>query len=349
MNFTNHQSPTTDHFPALLRELSAVPALSGEEDAMSRFMADRLAARADSVEIDSIGNVIARFGPEGQPAIAILAHMDSIGMRVNRVNRDGTLGAVPVGGVNFRAMPGAPVRVGDVAGVVTVRSQHQSKEGESTLNWETLAIDVGGAAVEMTTPVLYAAAPVELAGGCFAAPYMDDRAGCAVLLTLAEHLPAERPYTVYLIGTVQEETNSLGAFHALQAVKPAAALFVDGTVSHDTPETASRGQVRLGAGPVLLAYLYTRGGNGWSANPKLRGHLKQVASGAGIAYQQDAVDGLIADSKTAVLLGIPSAVIGLPMRSKHAPLEVVHLGDLTQTVDLLVRVVSAPLPSLARG
>ena len=61
------------------------------------------------------------------------------------------------------------------------------------------------------------------------------------------------------------------------------------------------------------------------------------------------MDGLIADSKTAVLLGIPSAVIGLPMRSKHAPLEVVHLGDLTQTVDLLVWVVSAPLPSLARG
>jgi len=105
-----HQPTENDQaLIALLRELSAVPALSGEEDAMSRFMADRLAARADSVEIDSIGNVIARFGPEVQPAIAVLAHMDSIGMRVNRDNRDGTLGAVPVGGVNYRAMPGAPL------------------------------------------------------------------------------------------------------------------------------------------------------------------------------------------------------------------------------------------------
>jgi endoglucanase len=275
--------------------------------------------------------------------------MDSIGMRVNRVNRDGTLGAVPVGGVNYRAMPGAPVRVGELHGVVTVRSQHQAKDGEAALNGETLAIDVGGAGVEMTTPVLYAAAPVEMPGGYFAAPYMDDRAGCAVLLTLVGRLPAERPYTVYLIGTVQEETNSLGAYHALAAVKPVAALFVDGTVSHDTPETASRGQVKLGAGPVLLAYLYTRGGNGWSAHPGLRAHLKQIASEQGIPYQQDAVDGLIADSKTTILLGLPSAVLGLPMRSKHAPLEVVHLDDLVRTVDLLAAVVASELPSLRRG
>jgi endoglucanase len=339
----------TPPFPALLRELCTIPALSGEEDAMSRFLADQLAGRADAVEIDSIGNVIARLGPPGQPSIAILAHMDSIGMRVNRVNRDGTLGAVPVGGVNFRALPGAPVRVGDLHGVVTVRSQHQAKDSEAALTWESLAIDVGGASVEMTTPVLYAAQAVEMPGECFAAPYLDDRAGCAVLLHLAGQLPAGLPYTVYLIGTVQEETNSLGAYHALQAVRPAAALFVDGTVSHDTPETASRGQVKLGAGPVLLAYLYTRGGNGWSANPKLRAHLKQVAGAANIPYQQDAVDGLIADSKTTILLGIPSAVVGLPMRSKHAPLEVVHLRDLVWTVDLLASVVAAPLPSLARG
>lgn len=336
-------------FPPLLRMLTAIPGLAGHEDAFARFFAGQLRESADAVTIDAAGNVIARFGATGQPGIALLAHMDTVGLMVNRMNRDGTVGAVAVGGVNYKALPGAPVRIGDLSGVIGVRSQHQARDGEGLVNADTLYLDVGGAAVEITTPVTYATAPVELPGGFFASPYLDDRAGCAVLLEVARRIRRPRPFTVYLVGTVQEETNSLGAFAALQAIRPAAALFVDGTVSHDTPDTASRGQVALGKGPVLTAYLYTRGGNGWHAHPGLRAGIIQTARGANLPYQQDAVEGLISDAKTSILLGLPSAIIGLPMRGKHAPLETVHLDDLATSAELLLAVLESPLPDLRRG
>ena len=246
-------------FSPLLRTLSSIPGLSGHEDAIARHMADALAATADEVTIDSLGNVIARFGAAGQPSIALLAHMDTIGFLVNRVYGNGMLGVVPVGGANFKALPGAPVRVGDLPGVIGVRSQHQARESDTLAAANSLYIDLGQpGAVEITTPVVYAAQPIDLPGGYFSSPYMDNRAGCAVLLEVARRLPRPTDRTVYLIGTVQEETNSQGAYHALQAVQPSAAIFIDGTVSHDTPDTAALGQMALGGGPVLTAYLYTR-------------------------------------------------------------------------------------------
>jgi putative aminopeptidase FrvX len=74
-----------------------------------------------------------------------------------------------------------------------------------------------------------------------------------------------------------------------------------------------------------------------------------AAGRAGIPFQQDAVHGLMSDARVVTALGIPSAVIGLPMRGKHAPLETVHLNDLTAALNLLHEALRLPLPTLNRG
>lgn len=335
-------------FSSLLRELIAIPGLSGMEDAIAAHMAKHLEPLADAVWIDAIGNVVARFGEPSPNAIAILAHMDTVGMLVRRHNPDGTLGVVAVGGINLKSLPGTPVWVGDAPGVIGVRSQHQARSGDETVTADDLYIHTTDARqVEMTTPITYAADPVEM-GGLFASPYLDNRAGCAVLLAAAERIqqPAQ---TVYLIGTVQEETTSAGAYPVLNALRPACAVFVDGTVSYDTPESRGKGSVVLGGGPVLTAFLYISGANGWHADPHLRAHLKMLAAQQGISYQQDATHGLISDSKVATWLGLPSAIMGIPMRGKHSQMEMIDLSDLTQTVELLTHCVHHPLPALKRG
>ena len=140
---------------------------------------------------------------------------------------------------------------------------------------------------------------------------------------------------MYLVGTVQEETTCSGALHALRQIAPQTAIFVDGTVSYDTPETAHRGSVRLGDGPVLTSFLYSSGLNGWHASLGLRGHLKEHALTQNIPFQDYAVRGLMSDARAATWLGIPSALIGLPMRSKHAPLEMIHFDDLIHAIQLV--------------
>jgi putative aminopeptidase FrvX len=344
----------TEPFALLLPELTRVPGLAGYEDAIARVVADHLALLAAQVSVDPLGNVIARLGREDAlPRVAVLAHMDTVGFLVRTIHDDGTLGVVQVGGVNVRALPGAAVRVGDLPGVIGVRSQHLAHPGESTPEVDELYIQVDPLAVsqvEITTPVTYAPQAVPLGESLLCSPYLDNRAGCAVLLALAQAVAADPlPAAVYLIGTVQEETTCAGAMHALRAVAPDAAIFVDGTLSYDTPDTRGLGAVRLGGGPVLTAFLYVSGLNGWHAHPALRDHLKQVAVEQGIPVQQDAVRGLISDARVATWRGIPSALIGLPLRGKHAPLETVHLNDLAEAVRLLAAALRRPLPDLSRG
>lgn len=338
----------------MIAALAAIPGIAGHEDAIARFLADRLAPLAESVTIDALANVTARFGPaEGAPRVAVVAHSDTVGFLVKRVDPAGFLQVVPVGGVNVKALPGAAVRVGDRPGVISVRAQHLARAGDEAASLDDLAIEIDPALAEsiaVAEPVTYAPQKVALSETLLASPYLDNRAGCAALLEVAARLHADPPpCAVYLIASAQEETTCAGATHALAEVRPDLALFVDGTVSYDTPETQSRGAVRLGGGPVLTSFLYTGGLNGWHAHPGLRAHLAQIAAQKGLPVQHDAVRGLMSDARVALPLAIPSAIIGLPMRGKHAPLETIDLRDVAAAVELLLASLRSPWPALTRG
>ncbi|MDX2159818.1 MAG: M20/M25/M40 family metallo-hydrolase [bacterium] len=341
---------------SLLADLTSIPGISGHEHGIAAHLGAALRSYGDDVTIDPVFNLTARIG-SGERKIAVCAHLDTIGMMVKRIHADDTLGVVRIGGINYKSLPGTAVRIhtddGDVAGVVGVRSAHQARPGDEAIKSDDeIYVETGQAAnaIEITTPITYAPYLARLGESLISAPYLDDRAGCAVLVALAARLKAApSPHTVYLVGTVQEETNAMGAHAALAAIQPDAAIFIDGTVSYDTPETRGRGDVRLGAGPVLTAFLYISGIGSWHAHPLLRQHIRQAAHRAGIAFQQDAVHGLMADSRAALPLGIPSAVIGLPMRGKHSAAEIVDTADLDTAVNLLHAVLSQPFPNLSPG
>jgi len=339
-------------FRQSLRHLSAVPGLAGHEDPMIAVMAEGLVAHADEVQIDSLGNVIARFG-DGPSRLAILAHMDTVGLMVQRPLARGALGVVAVGGVNVKALHGAAVRLhtpdGPRDGLIGVRAQHQARPSDSIGSVDDLYIETDGRPVDITTPITFAPQFLEM-GRRVSAPYLDNRAGCALLLALAKRLKAEpATQSVALVATVQEETTCLGAYLALQALQPQAALFVDGTLSHDSADTAGRGTVALGAGPVLTAFLYVSGLNAWHAHPILRQHLKALAQAQGLPVQQDAAHGLMSDARAVSWTGTPSALLGLPLRGKHGPLETIDLDDMAHALALLEAFVRHPLPSLVRG
>mgnify|MGYP001216175462 FL=1 len=335
---------------SLLHTLTSVPGISGHEDIIAAHMAESFRPYADEVGIDPIFNVIARIGSGQGKKIAVCAHIDTIGMMVKSASANGVR-VVRIGGINYKALPGTPVRLhtsaGDIVGVVDVRSAHQARPGDEAVRtddeiWIYTGANASG--IEITTPISYAPQLLSLANGFVVSPYLDDRAGCAVLVALAERLKQNpSPHTVYLIGTVQEETNAIAAQAALSAVQPDLALFVDGTVSYDTPETAGRGETRLGGGAVLTAFLYISGIGSWHAHPRLRQRLKAIAGREGIQFQQDAVHGLMADSRAAIPLAIPSAVIGLPMRGKHSPAEVLNTADLDSALGLLHAALLDPM------
>lgn len=343
-----------DRLRGLLREFTAIAGVSGHEDAMAAAFVRSLADAAAESRIDGLANSIVRLRPGPQAAsgkrIALAAHQDTVGLMVKRHIGPGMVGVIRVGGFNLKAAPGTAVRVGGRPGLIGVRSQHQARAGEGIPAQDDLVVEVGaGDLPPVTTPITFAPQTVEMEGGYYASPALDNRAGCAVLAEVAQEIAGRAPHEVFIIGSAQEETTCAGALAALQAVAADAAIFVDGTLSYDTPETRGQGEVALGRGPVLLDFLYASGLNGWHAHPGLKAHLANTAEMAGIAVQHDAVTGLLSDARAAQTLAVPSALVGLPMRGKHGPLETVHLGDLAAAIDLLVEALMKPLPPLTRG
>ena len=348
--------PNATQLATWLDALTSLGGLSGYEYPVRAYMAETLRPWADAVHTDPLGNLIARFGPErAEHRLAVLAHMDTVGLMITQILPDGMLRVVQVGGVNVRALSGAAVEIWHtptaadvpqlpgVTGVIGVRSQHLARAGEAPPSVEALYVQIApedAARVRITAPVTYAPQHVRQGAHLYSSPHLDDRAGCAALLALGEWLGQRGVPTsdtaIYLVGTVQEETTCAGALHALQAIRPRAAIFVDGTLSYDTPDTRGRGSVLLGAGPVLNAFLYVSGLNGWHADPHWRARLRRVAETRDIPYQEDAIRGLMSDARAALWAGVPSVMVGVPMRGKHAPLETVHLGDLTHAARLLI-------------
>jgi len=75
-------------------------------------------------------------------------------------------------------------------------------------------------------------------------------------------------------------------------------------------------------------------------------YIERIAKESGISVQRDAVYGLMSDAKPLLLGGIPSAVIGIPMRGKHSPAEIISLDDVEKTIQLVVALIQNIDPKL---
>ena len=128
------------------------------------------------------------------------------------------------------------------------------------------------AGINVGTPIVYAPNVVELAGGRIGGTSVDDRAACAVMLELAR---ATREIftlpTIHLVFSVLEEFNLRGAVTAAQVLQPDICIQLDLALATDTPDMGHRGDVRLGAGPVMSMFSFHGRGtlNGCIPHPAL--------------------------------------------------------------------------------
>ena len=119
----------------LLRELCECSGIPGREERLREIVRRELAPLADEINVDALGNVIARKGVSAAkgkrpprsaktPArkLMIAAHMDEIGFVVSHVDDKGWVRLVPVGGHDPRNMVAQRVTVfcpkGDLPGVL---------------------------------------------------------------------------------------------------------------------------------------------------------------------------------------------------------------------------------------
>ena len=350
-----------DRLRVSLRDLMLIPGLSGYEGRVRLHIARELDQLGFSHSTDRLGNLIATLqGDPAAPSVMLYAHMDQLGLIVRKIEANGLIRVERLGGVPERALPSQEVLfcIGegrDVKGIIANKSHHATTPDEKykVLPYQELYIDAGFASshdvdlagIKVGTPVVYRPHHVELAGDRVAGTSVDDRAGCAVVLEVARAFAKGIKHpTVHFVFSVQEEFNLRGAVTAAQALSPDIAIQIDLILASDTPDMASRGDVRLGTGPAMSLYSFHGRGtlNGAIPHPAIVTLFDETARDHHLNLQRSAHTGALTESSYVQLVHSGVAVIdlGFPCRYTHSSLEMCDIGDLAGLTKLLVEGIS---------
>ena len=330
----------------LLVELSGAVGLSGSEDDVAAVVSRRLKPYVSRIWRDRLGNLVAfkegeSTGPEPF-SLALVAHMDEIGLMVTKIEDSGALRFTAVGGIDPRTLPGQPVAVHGKSvfkGVIGAKAPHllTAEERRRAPAFEDLFIDLGmdkkqaeeevrtGDLVSFDTPPT-----VMAAGNSAAGKSLDDRSGVAALIICAAALRDLRHRAdLYFVASVQEEVGLRGATAVSYNLVPDLAVAVD--VTHGkAPGLDLPGVFELGRGPVISM--------GPNYHPSLVRRLEENAREARFEVQLDADPAVPGTDAWAIQVsgeGIPCGLLSIPLRYMHTTVEMLNLDDMANTGRLL--------------
>ena len=333
--------------PEVLRRLLTAPGPSGYEQAAAAVFRAAAAPFAD-VSHDTVGSTVARVkGTADGPLLAVIGHIDEIGLIVHHIDDDGFLWFSGVGGWDPIILVGQRVEIatrnGVVHGVVGKKPIHLLKEEErkKVPELRNLHVDIGAAdgedaraRVRIGDVAVIAGEPLEYPNGRLVSRSIDNRLGCYVAYEVAR-LVSEAggaPGDVAGIAVTQEEITFAGARTTAYTLEPDVAIVVDVTFSTDAPGSEEKeiGSHKFGTGPVI-----TRGS---TLDPQVFELLHAAGEEAGIPFTVAAsarYTGTDADAVHISRGGIPTGVVSIPLRYMHSPVEMVQLDDVENTAKLI--------------
>jgi putative aminopeptidase FrvX len=344
--------------PETLRRLLTAPGPSGYEQAPAAVFRDAAAAFAE-IAYDSVGSTVARVSGAGDgPFVAVVGHIDEIGLIVHHIDDDGFLWLTGVGGWDPVILVGQRVEIaardGRVTGVVGKKPIHLLKDDERKKAPELkhLHIDIGArdgddarAMVRIGDVAVIAGEPVELPNDRVVARSMDNRLGCFVALEAARLVAeaGDAPGDMAAVAVAQEEITFGGARTTAYSLRPDIAVVVDVTHASDAPGSDEKetGRHKFGSGPVLQ--------RGSTLDPTVFELLHAAGEAEGIPFTLAASarsTGTDADAFHISRGGIPSAVVSVPLRYMHSPVEMVQLDDVENAARLIAAFVRRLDPGL---
>jgi putative aminopeptidase FrvX len=276
----------------------------------------------------------------------LAAHMDKIGLMVSQVV-GGFCRVTEIGGIDPRILPGQPFTIHGRSelfafAVLPPAALLPPDRKSETARLKDLWLDTGLPAAEaerlaaVGDPVSFAQEGLDLANGRVAGPSLDDRAGVAALTVCLKELSA-RPHRwdVIAAATVQEEETLGGGFTSAFALQPDLAVAVDVTFGA-APGLPEHKTFTIGEGPTI--------GMGPNVHPGLCRAFLQAAERADIPHALEIMpqhSGTDAYAMQIAAEGIPTAVIGIPLRYMHTAVETVALSDIRRTGALLAEMISS--------
>jgi putative aminopeptidase FrvX len=332
--------------PDLLRELLTTPGPSGHEgDAAAVWR--RTAEGFAEVYSDALGSSVARVkGTAEGPTLALVGHIDEIGLAVTHIDDKGFLFFRGLGGWLPEVLLAQRVEVlardGHLPGVIGKKHGPFKREKDEKIELKDLFIDIGArdgddarSLERIGDGAVLAPQPVELRNNRIASRSWDNRVGCYVALETARRVAEAggAPGDVVAVAAIGEEVGDFaGARTTAYVVRPDVAIAIDVYNATDVPDGDPNdsgehpiGKPAFGRGAPLSQHIFEL--------------LCETADEEQIEWSVEVVTGQThtdADAYHLSRAGIPTGLVSIPTRYIHTPTELVSLDDVENAVRLLV-------------
>ena len=308
---------------------------------------------AEKVTFDVLGNTIASLNPEAPFKVMIAGHCDEIGFQVTYISDEGFVFFRPVGGVDRNTVPGTEVKIltekGPLYGVIGRKAIHMQsqKERDTPSEFKDLWIDTGiedGAKVKELVTVGDAVSCRSnfrrLGENRILSKSLDDKIGAFVAVEVLKTLAARKlPVGVFAVATTQEEVGTRGVKPVSYGIDAQAGFCVDVGHTTDIPGTEKKvhGDVKLGGGPIL-----TRNADN---NPVLVRRMMEQAKARSFPFQLvcggKPTGGTDTASMQLARSGVATALVSIPNRYMHTPVELCDLRDVENAIGIIAETIGS--------
>jgi putative aminopeptidase FrvX len=347
----------------IFERLAEIPGGSGFEEKVIEVMVGELKRNLPDVTVDPIGNVIGKLG-KGKQSVMVCAHSDEVGMLVKYIDPKGYIFFDLNGMIDERVLLSTKVDIctdeGIYTGVVGVKNRHllTAEDLKRPMSISELWIDVGAGnaeeakkwGIEIGDPIVFHSNFQKIGKDTIVSKAIDNRAGCAILIDLAEKMKTKKmDYQLFFVAASQEEVGSRGAKVAAQTLAPDMAIVIDTVPASDPITPPQQATSECGKGPVIRSMDVNALGWGTIYSKKIRQRLIATAVKNKIPHQKD-IFKTWTDASTIHTSGrgVPCGGLFIPRRYSHSPMELVKWSDVERTAELLYLFLK-DLDSLAVG
>jgi len=325
-----------------LFKLLRSPSPSGNETSFQRVWLDYVKKFAE-VSTDHTGNAIGSLNPHADFKVMLAGHSDEIGLVINRIDEKGFIYFTSNGGINGMLLPGLKVTIHGFKKTIRGVIGFNRKSDSSLPNpgkCEDFFIDCGFSSkkevekyVRVGDYALYESEPEEIGNNMIVCKGLDNKTGSFIVAEILRRLSRKKlKVGVFAVSTTGEETNMRGAHAAAAAICPGMGIAVDVTFNTDTPSENCRGhaEVTLGAGPALSL--------GSPVNCKVNRMIEQTAARIKVPLQLELTPSRTSTDADKIMFtgkGVPVALLSLPVRYMHSPIEMASLKDIEAVIDVL--------------
>lgn len=327
----------------ILEKLCTCDGVSGCEDSVAEC-AKGFLREFGAVSIDKLGSVSMHREGSGKHFL-IDAHMDQIGLIVTGITDDGFLKVSRCGGTDLRTLTAAQVTVWGkkpVYGIICSKPPHlmSDEESDKAAKCEDIAIDIGFSKekaqelVSVGDRVSFAAGFERLEGDIVCSKSIDNRAGMAAAIRCLEILShRESTAEITVNFSVQEETGCTGGGVAAFDKRADFALVTDVSFAKQ-PGVSENDSSPMGSG-AMIAF-------GPVLDTQMSKELERLARYNKIGYTIEVCPGRTGTNADNILSGaggVKTAVISMPIKNMHTPVEVVKLSDIEAVAQLMAEFI----------